>query len=201
MVLNLGCGPGPERSRPSPALVVEDLHSAWLAGDIGRVHEHVAYPFRAAEALGALWTEGSAADRARLVELLQKMLTETMDTHWNKHVAGRRLIITERYERPDIAWVHVRAPKPDHAPPGGEEPVDFEWQYRLHNFDGVWKITQREWMLAGYITSSTDRYFPQLIGHLAKTYGRRPTLAEVNANIPSYKGRIRKKVFRIPELP
>lgn len=202
LLLTAGCAAGcvdPEPAPPGPAAVVEAIHQAWVSGEVDAIHPRVDYRFRLAETIGPLWDASDPSDQARTVELVSGMFVETLERVWNAYVAGRALVITERHvpsERSDepVAWVTVKAV----PAASGDKPFAFE--YRLHRLGGAWKVTQREYRV-DFARSDTTTFFPRVIKRLAAEYGRPPTLAEVNANLPSLRQRMRQRTFKVPELP
>ena len=165
------------------------------------MHASIDYRFRLVEAVGELWEPAPEEDRARLVELAQGMFVATMRSHWDRHVAGRELLSSVQYERPDVAWVQVEArplsgPADPNVDADHEGPKYFAWRYRLHRRDESWRVTQREYLL-GYTGSSTDFFFPRIIGKTREIYGRTPTLAELNANLPSLQPTLKKRAFQV----
>lgn len=186
-------GPGPED-------VVDAIHAAWLAGDRAGMHGHVDYRARLADQLGEVWAAAPEVDRERAVEMMQGMFVQTLAKYWDEQVAGRTLLTRTRYGGPDAAWVEVAtAPEPALA---GEAPArqEFAWRYRLQRSDGVWKVTQREFQL-GFARSDTSRFYPMALRRIGSDYGRTPTLAELNANLPSLMGRMRQRAFRLDATP
>jgi len=180
--------------------VVEAIHDAWLSGDMAAMHDLVDYRFRLAESLGPLWERAPEADRARAVTLMRGMFERTLRRNWDAYVAGRPLLYGERRAGPDVAWVTARsgeAPGADTTAAAGDTRPTFQWRYRLHRRDGVWRVTQREFSVGG-VGSETGRFYPLVVRRVAGLYGRLPTLAEVNANLPSLVGTMRKRVFKIP---
>lgn len=183
---------------PSPVSVVEAIHAAWLAGDAPAMHAHVDYRYRLAESLGPLWEQAPEVDRARAVALMRGMFERTLRRNWDAYVAGRPLLYSERRAGADVAWVTARSGEdPGHRASEGARKPSFQWQYRLHRRDGVWRVTQREYSVGG-VGSETGRFYPLVVRRVAGLYGRLPTLAEVNANLPSLTGTMRKRVFKIP---
>ena len=165
------------------------------------VHAEVDFRFRLQETLGPIWDDAPEIDKARSVALMREMFEKTMTRYWNSHVAGRSLSRTLRWQGPELAWVHVKAP----APPGdlkedGTPSDDFEWRYRLHRHAGVWRVTQREFKVS-FVSSHTETFFPRVLGYVRSLYDRTPTLADVNANIPALSKRLRSRSFQIPTLP
>lgn len=193
-----GCVDGAPRPQADPAEVVAEVHAAWLAGDLERMHGHVAYAVRLAEQLGEVWTAAPQADRDRAVEMMQGMFVRTLGRYWDEHVAGRRLVTRTRWHGPEVAWVEVEAVAPPAAPEGvdGDRPQAFSWHYRLQAADGVWRVTQREFEL-GFARSDTSRFYPMALRRIGAHYGRTPTLAELNANLPSLMGRMRQRAYRL----
>ncbi len=202
----VACAPGPgvvgTDEAPDPVEVVEAIHAAWLRGDPEAMHALVDYRYRLAESLGPLWDRAPEVDRARAVVLMRGMFERTLRRNWDAYVAGRPLVYSERRAGAEVAWVTARSGDPPRDPPGDgggdrEARPAFQWRYRLHRRDGVWRVTQREFSVGG-VGSETGRFYPLVVRRVAALYKRLPTLAEVNANLPALTGTMRKRVFKIP---
>ncbi len=202
LTLSLGaCLEAPPAS-PGPEATVQAIHAAWVSGDLASMHQHVDYRQRLADELGPIWDEAPEADRADAVARMQALFELSTEKYWNDRVAGRAQRLTVRYEAPDIAWVRVEA-VPVAGVAAAEDagaPPRFSWQYRVHAREGRWTVTQRELAL-GFARSDTSDFFRQVVRRVEAEFGRRPTLAELNANLPSWVGRLNRKVYRVEALP
>lgn len=168
------------------------LHAAVDAGDLERAAARVDFRYRVAEMLGDLFTDAPDADRDAAVALARQMFIDTTRAQWATSFAGRPATLAESRREPPHVWVEAVA--------AGDGRPEFVWIYRLTPSRGVWRVTQREYR-SGPGRSDTTAFYPQAVRHLRTQLGRAPTLAELNANIPSLIGRLRARTIRIPELP
>jgi len=180
------------RSDSSTAHVVERFHAAWRAGDLERLHGLVDYRYRLEEVLGDVWAEASEADRELAVRQAREMLEDTTGRYWTTHFEGRTTTtrVTER-DGPHV-WIEVEAT--------GGEAARFSWIYRLTRDGSQARISQREFTV-GSMGSDTSAFYPLVLRRVGAELGRTPTLAELNANLPSLVGRIKKRSYTVPESP
>ncbi|TNF36578.1 MAG: hypothetical protein EP329_05070 [Deltaproteobacteria bacterium] len=171
---------------------VEKLHDAIAAGDLASASALVDFRYRLHEMLGAVFDDAPAADQDMAIELAKRMFAQTTETLWKTHYADRPTTTTiVKREGPHV-WVEARAE--------GDGRPSFTWTYRVTSLDAGSRITQREY-LSGPLRSDTSAFYPMAVRHLTKELGRTPTLAELNANLPTLQGRIRARSYRVPELP
>lgn len=182
------CAPRGER----PVDVVRALHAAIDADDLERAATRVDFRYRVAEMLGDLFAEAPAADQDAAVALARQMFFDTTRAQWAPSFAGRPTTLAESRREPPHVWIEATA--------SGDDRPEFVWIYRLTPHRGTWRVTQREYR-SGPGRSDTTAFYPQAVRHLRVQLGRAPTLAELNANLPSLVGRLRARTIRIPELP
>lgn len=177
---------------PDPTNTIRAMHRALSAGDVSSASALVDYRYRLAEMLGAIFETAPEADRAAAVELATQMFASTTESLWKTHYDGRPTTtrIVKR-EGPHV-WVEGLA--------DGDGHPSFIWTYRLTRLDGRWRVTQREYR-SGPLRSDTSAFYPMAVRQLTKQLGRAPTLAELNANLPSLQGRLRARTFHVPALP
>ena len=182
-----------------------DIHAHWeqlaareragerlAEADFAELHRQADYAFRLAEQLGDRWQAADPKVKRMGVRLMERMFVDTLRRLWDKHFHGRPMRLSERYVGPDVAW--VEAATNDDA----EGSLACAWRYRLHRLDGRWKVTQRE-RRVGHATSDTSVFFAMANRRVAEMLGRRPTLEELFANIPSLAGTMRSRHFKIPK--
>ncbi|MFT7579470.1 MAG: hypothetical protein ACI9MR_001134 [Myxococcota bacterium] len=172
--------------------LVEQLHAAWEQGDRATVHRLVDYRYRLAEMLGPLWVEADDPARVDAIALAQAMFENTTERYWTSHHMGRKTEIRVASRSTPHLWMVSHAS-------GGAQP-DLYWRYRLTATPAGLRVTQREFSV-GVGRSDTGVFYPMAVREIAGRYGRQPTLAELNANLPSLLGRLRARTVKIPELP
>lgn len=171
---------------------MEELERAWARGDRARAHALVDFRARLDEMLGDVWKDAPAKDQDEAVRLATAMFDTTMEQYWTNHYEGRpHETRTLRTEGPHV-WVESRA--------SGDARSDFAWIYRVTSSRGRYRVTQREWKLGG-AQSNTSAFYPLALKRIGQEYGRRPTLSELNANLPSLAGRIHERTYVIPPRP
>jgi len=152
----------------------------------------VDYRYRLAEMLGELFEKAPKADQDAALALARGMFVNTTEMLWKTHYAGRPTTTRVTKREGAHVWVESLADG-DHRP-------SFIFRYRLTPRDGAWKVTQREY-LVGPNRSNTAVFYPMAVKKLAAELGRQPTLAELNANLPSLQGRMKMRTYKVPELP
>lgn len=177
---------------PDAEDTVEELHRAVANGDITSASALVDYRYRLREVLGDVFDGAPEADKSAAVELAEQMFANTTETLWKTHYAGRPTTLRIVKREGAHVWVEALA--------SGDGRPSFTWTYRVTQLEAGWRITQREY-LSGPLRSDTTAFYPMAVRHLAKQLGRTPTLAELNANLPSLQGRMKARTFRVPELP
>ncbi len=178
--------------RGGPRQTVEQLHHALRAEELGALDELVDFRFRLREMLEEVWDAGSSTDRADAIELARGLFVATTERLWKTHYEGRRVTTwIARKEPGGHVWVESRAE-------GGSSPP-LTWSYRLTRSERGWRVTQREYAM-GQARSDTSAFYPMALRRLGKEFGRMPTLAELNANLPSLVGRMKARRIKIPEL-
>ena len=191
LALAMGLGACAPR-QPEPIATVRGLEAAISAADRDAVHAYVDYAYRLSEVLGDVYDDAPEADRARAVALARSMFERTTDALWASSFAGRP--VETRVSGRDGGHVWVEST----ASGDGRPPLAF--RYRLTLREGRWRVTQREYV-SGPNRSNTGVFYPMALNQLAADLGRAPTLAELNANLPSLQGRIKVRTYRVPELP
>ncbi len=185
-------------SQPDPADdaidTVVQLHNAIAEANADAVRSIVDIQFRLEEMLGDVWTTAPEDDKAEAARQAQEMLDNTTRKLWTTHFATRQVTYKTRPgESPGVMWVEAHA--------DGDDRPSFVWIYRLHqreNAETGWRVTQREYKING-MPSNTTRFYPMAIKQIGKRFNRRPTLAELNANLPSLQGKIRARHITIPK--
>ncbi|MGM0578518.1 MAG: ABC transporter substrate-binding protein [Myxococcota bacterium] len=180
------------RGGDGPAEVVRGLHEDVRAGEFDAVHARFNYAWRLEEVLGDIWREAPVEEQERMLATSREMFEDTTRRYWDEEV-GDRPFALEREEGEDGA-IHVtaRVAGPEEGRP------DFAWAYRLHRRGDRWRVTRREVVVDG-VRGDTTRFWKTVVAALSRDLGRPPTLREVRANLPSWEGRIRARVYQVPE--
>jgi len=177
---------------PDAMNTVRLLHRALGAKDLASASALVDYRYRLAEMLGALFRDAPGSDQDAAVALAQQMFANTTESLWKTHYDGRRATMRMVKREGPHVWVECVAE--------GDSRPSFTWSYRLTQVKGHWRITQREYR-SGPLRSDTTAFYPMAVRQLQKQLGRTPTLAELNANLPSLQGRLKARTYHVPERP
>ncbi|MCB9733075.1 MAG: hypothetical protein H6745_10735 [Deltaproteobacteria bacterium] len=189
--LALASGACAPRSGGPAVAVVEELEQAWQRGDRERVHDIVDFRARIEEMLGDVWRGAPPEDQDEAVDLARAMFDTTMERYWTSQYEGRpHQTRISRIDGPHV-WVESRA--------SGDGRSDFAWIYRVTSSQGRYRVTQRELKL-GPVQSNTSAFYPLALKRIGQEYGRRPTLSELNANLPSLLGTMRERTYVVPDL-
>lgn len=170
----------------APVRVVVAVERAIERGELASAHTFVDVEYRLAEVLGAFFVDGSETERGDLVALTFGMFDTTTAQNWDRCCRGRSMRVRLKKEVAGDVWIV--------SEPTGPEAPKFAWEYRLSQRGSEWRITQRE-LRVDAIRSDSTRFWPMARRKIAELYGRDPTLAEFNANLPSIQGLLRKRSF------
>lgn len=174
---------------------VERAQSRLDQDDFGPMHTAFDYDYRLEELTGDIWRSGSRADQDELVALGRTIYEDTTRKYWSECCAGAPMTASVARLDGEHVWVTSRAPQ------RAGESFAFEWQYRLTNRGGTWRITQREFRDTHGRRSASTRFWPMAITKISSDFGRTPTLRELTANIPSMQGRLKARTVQIGKLP
>ena len=166
--------------------VIKAVERAIDGGDLAAAHGSVDVEYRLAEVLGAFFTDGTEPERRDLEALTFEMFDRTTTQHWDECCRGRQMRLRFKKQVAGDVWIV--------SEPTGPDAPKFAWEYRLSQRGGEWRITQRE-LRVDAIRSDSTRFWPMARRKIAELYGRDPTLAEFNANLPSIQGLLRKRSF------
>ena len=171
-----------------PEAVITRFHEAWSQGEMEAVHASVDYEHRLDEVLGDTWRGGTPEARAQMVVELKGMLERTTTRLWPADQRDRRHTLKTTPGEGESRWVSATVDPPPKAP--------LVWKYQLHRGSGGWKITRREAVVAG-VETNTNRFFSLVLGHLQKSLGHPPNLAEIARELPAWRERVRQRSTRL----
>jgi hypothetical protein len=179
----------PVDSGPAPAETVAKLDQFAGAAEWDKVDTLVDYETKGRNMVTDLWDASDQNGRDAMVRLLKQLFYAS----WTRyHTSGEfkgGFETRETMTGADTATVEQVADGPD-----GRE---FAMMYYLSKRSNGWVIVERVHR-RGDITNTTELFVKSLRKNIASEIGHPPTLAEFAANAPSWVGRIRSRMIKVP---